>query len=133
MRGVLVPAWLCLCAWQDWKKRQVSNWLTLPTIALALVLRLFGWSSGYLPLTILILAAVLVAWLGRWAGGADAKVMTALALFDARLALWAWIGATLWYMLLFLYGRFVAKDRDRIRLPGMLGFLIGAGAFWLWL
>jgi len=132
MIGAPVTAWLCLCAWQDWKHRQVSNWITLPPIVLALSLRLFGLVSGYLPLMALILTAVLVAWLGRWAGGADAKVMVTLALLDAHLALWAWVGATVWYALLFVYGRFIVKDRDRIRLPGMLGFLIGAGAFWLW-
>jgi len=48
-------------------------------------------------------------------------------LIDALLALWVRTGATAWYVLLFLYGRLVVKDRDRIRLPGMLGFLIGAG------
>lgn len=125
--------WLGVCSWQDWKRRQVSNWLTLPSLALALGLRLLGLSSGPLLLVILILAASAVAWRGGWMGGTDAKVMAALAMADARLALWAWVGATVWYALLFAYGRFIAKDRDRIRLPGMLGFLIGAGAYWLWL
>lgn len=129
----LVMLWLGVCSWQDWKRRQVSNWLTLPPLALALGLRLLGMSNGPLLLLALILAAALVAWRGGWMGGADTKVMAALVLADVRLALWAWVGATLWYGLLFAYGRFIAKDRDRIRLPGMLGFLLGAGAYWLWL
>ena len=125
--------WLSICAWQDWKRRQVSNWLTLPPLILALALRLAGITTGHLLLVVLVLGAVLVAWVGKWAGGADAKAMITLALIDARLALWGWVGATLWYGLLFAYGRFIVKDRDRIRLPGMLGFLIGVGAYWLWL
>lgn len=129
----MVILWLGVCAWQDWKQRQVSNWLTLPPLALALGLRLLGFANGPLLLLPLILTATLVAWRGGWMGGADAKVMAALALADVRLALWAWVGATLWYGSLFAYGRFIVKDRDRIRLPGMLGFLLGAGAYWLWL
>jgi len=128
----LVILWLVSCAWQDWHRREVSNWMTLPALALALGMRLLGLGSGPLLLVSLILAASAVAWRGGWMGGADAKVLAALALFDARLALWAWVGATLWYGLLFAYGRFIAKDRDCIRLPGMLGFLIGVGGYGLW-
>lgn len=133
MIEVLAIAWLALCAWQDWHHRKVSNWLMLPPVILTLVLRLAGVFEGQLILMALTLAAVFIAWIGHGAGGADLKVMTALALIDARLALWAWTGATAWYALLFLYGRFVVKDRNRIRLPGMLGFLIGVGAYWVWL
>ena len=133
MNQAWIVAWLGLCAWQDWQGRQVSNWLTLPPLLLALGLRLSGHAKGASPLLVLILAGVLVAWLGRWIGGADAKVLAALALLDTRLALWSWLGATAWYGVLLAYSRFVAKDRNRIRLPGMLGFLIGAGAHWLWL
>ncbi len=130
---MIILSWLVICAWQDWHKREVSNGLTMPPLILALGLRLVGMGHGPLLLLALILAAVLVTWLGRWLGGADAKVLAALALLDMRLALWAWVGATLWYALLFVYSRCIAKDCDRIRLPGMLGFLIGAGVYWLWL
>ncbi len=81
----------------------------------------------------LILLTVFVGWLGRWIGGADAKVTAVLVLLDTRLALWAWVGAAGWYILLFGYGRIFVRDNDRIRLPGMLGFLIGVGGYVLWL
>ncbi len=132
MIGVIIVTWLALCAWQDWKRREVSNWLTLPPMVLAFILRLLGRAAGPLPLLGLILIIVLMIFQWRWFGGADAKVLIALALLDTRLALWAWTGTVAWYGLLFLYGRSIARDRDRIRLPGMLGFLIGAGWFWLW-
>jgi len=131
--GVILILWLALCAWRDWHKRQVSNWLTLPPLILAVALRWSGLTSADLPLMLLVLLTMLVGWLGRWVGGADVKVTAALVLLDTRLALAAWMGAAAWYILLFCYGRFVARDSDRIRLPGMLGFLIGVGGFVLWL
>jgi len=133
LTGMILIPWLCLCAWQDWKKREVANWLTLPPMLLALGLRMLGLTAGQASLLALIMVAVFIGWLGGWVGGADTKVTVALALVDPRLALWAWLGATAWYALLIAYARFIARDHDRIRLPGMLGFLIGAGGFWVWL
>lgn len=133
MIEMILILWLTLCAWQDWHKRQLSNWLTLPPLVLAVALRCSGLTSGDFHLMFLIMLTMFVGWLGRWVGGADAKVTAALALLDTRLALWAWVGAMSWYILLFGYGQLVARDNDRIRLPGMLGFLIGVGGYVVWL
>ena len=116
--------WLVACAWQDWRKREVSNWLTLPPFGLAAILRQAGFTHTPFLLALTAVALVLVIWRVSWIGGADAKGALALALLDMQFFAWAWLGLGLWYLgLRLVYGR----KCDR-RLPAFVGFAAGAGA-----
>jgi len=130
--------WLLFCAWQDWKKRSVSNWLTIPAIVVAVGLRVWLDYSlyGSVPLYLLGMSALIVAaagigYLAKLMGGADAKVVIALAIVSPILAIWAWIGAILWWLMLRVYA-LIRKDKDKLPpLPGMLGFVAGTFAYLL--
>ena len=57
--------------------------------------------------------------------------MIALAIVSPVLALWAWIGAILWWLVLRAYVA-IRKDKDKLpRLPGMMGFAAGAFVYLL--
>jgi len=130
--------WLLFCAWQDWKKRSVSNWLTIPAIVTAVGLRIWLDYSLYgnvplylLGMSALIIAAAGIGYLAKLMGGADAKVVIALAIVSPILAIWAWIGAILWWLMLRVYA-LIRKDKDKLPpLPGMLGFVAGTFAYLL--
>jgi len=118
----LVLAWLLWLARQDVETRRVSNWLTLPPLALALLYAVGMTAAhglaGDLLTRWLFAGAALVLWGVGWIGGADAKVFMALALFDLHLAFAALAGlallAALWPM--------VGKGKT---LPGLAGFAVG--------
>lgn len=121
---LVVFGWLLACAAQDWCSRAISNWLTLPPLALACCLRLAGRIQGsFLPLLVAI-AFLLVFWGRGWIGGADAKASLALALLGMQVFAWVWLGLGLWYLGLRLY---YGEKCDR-RLPAFVGFTTGAGA-----
>jgi len=119
-----VFAWLLACAVQDWRSREISNWLTLPPLALALCLRLAGVVQGSILPLLIAIALLLLVWKQGWTGGADAKASLALALLDMHIFAWAWLGLGLWYLGLRLY---YGQKCDR-RLPAFVGFATGAGA-----
>jgi Flp pilus assembly protein protease CpaA len=126
----LTLLWLALCALQDWRHRRVSNPLTLPVLILGLGLRLVGLLRGDTLLLVLIIAAALVGWRAGLIGGADAKALIALALLSPHMALWAWMGATLWYLTARIVTHLWARNsRSPTSLPGFMGFLLGALAF----
>ena len=118
----LACIWLAACAVQDWRRRQVSNLLTLLPLALGLLLRLGGVVQEPILPPLIVAVVLLFAWRKGWIGGADFKASLALALFDLRLLAWAWAGLGLWYALLGL-----AFRREGVRrLPGFVGFTTGA-------
>ena len=96
----LICAWLAACTAQDWRKREVSNWLILPAFVAGAALRLVGVGQGEMPWVGLAGVLLYLAWLKRWIGGADCKAGLALALLDLRLLAWAWVGLGVWYGLL---------------------------------
>ena len=71
-----------LCAWRDWRTQRVSNTLTLPLLAGALLARLTGavFEDAWRALGVGLLGAVLLqaAWVGGFLGGADAKAFAGL-------------------------------------------------------
>lgn len=118
LRSVALVFWLLPCALQDYRTRQVSNWLTVPLFLLAWPVALL---AGNLPLTFAVFVGVLVAW--RWGGGmgpADGKIAVGLAGM-APLALAAGV---IVQVLLFLWVRLC--NRRSGRLPGAVGFYLGA-------
>ncbi len=78
---VILLAWLVVCAVQDERQREVSNWLTLPQFLLGLLFAL-GKGGNTLVLTLITLVVFLAArtvWQAQ--GAADIKVLVALAAF----------------------------------------------------
>ncbi|BAJ64766.1 hypothetical protein [Anaerolinea thermophila] len=65
-----------------------------------------------------------LALIGLFPGG-DMKGLVALALFDSRLYLLAWLGAGVVYLL----WRILRRER---RMPGYVGFVVGAVGWWMW-
>lgn len=117
---VTILLWLAVCAVLDLRRREVPDWLTLPVVVLALVYRLLT-PGGWLPWA-LAGATVLLTLAGVLPGG-DMKGLVAMALFDLRLYLLAWLGAGVVYMV----WRIVRRERQ---MPGYVGFVVGA-VVWL--
>lgn len=111
--GILL--WLVICAVFDLRRREVPDWLTLPAVVLALVWQVIH-PSGWLPWA-LAGATVVLTLLGVLPGG-DMKGLAALALYDPRLYLSAWLVTGVVY----LFWRLVRRER---RMPGYLGFAAG--------
>lgn len=79
---VLLAATVLAAAWTDLRARDIPNWITLPAIALALVLHPLhsGWAGARLAAGGLALAALLFlpVFALRWLGGGDVKLMAAV-------------------------------------------------------
>jgi Flp pilus assembly protein protease CpaA len=62
---------------QDWRRREVADWLTWPLFVMGLGAAVFrAVRLDFLPLTISIF--VLSVWYFNWLGGADARVLVGL-------------------------------------------------------
>ena len=124
LTNIGVFLWLLACAVQDWRTRQVSNWLTMTPLFGALLF----WLIQVRPISPwpapTAAALLLLAWQAGWIGGADAKASMALALFSLSLLAWAWCGAALWYLAL----RPFYTRKDLRILPGFVGFAAGVAA-----
>ena len=103
MNLISILIWLALCADQDARKREISNWLTLGTFALALVFLLTtgrtwtGADSGAGGWALLLsLALTLPGYALGKLGAGDVKLLAALAVAtDSRFLLGTFIGAGL--------------------------------------
>jgi|YNPMSStandDraft_1061717.scaffolds.fasta_scaffold15183_4 hypothetical protein len=81
VNGFLGLLWLAVCARQDLRSRQVSNCLTIPPLAGGLLYAAAqGWEA-LLRTTLVLLTAAVLFHLGGM-GGADVKILTALAAFS---------------------------------------------------
>ena len=118
LRHVLVMLWLLPCAIQDRRTRHVSNWLTVPLFLVAWPVALL---TGNLLLTLAVFAGAFLVW--RWGGGlgpADGKIAVGLA----GIAPPALLAGVIVQGLMFLSARL--RDRQPVRLPGAVGFYLGA-------
>ncbi|MBL7163050.1 MAG: prepilin peptidase [Anaerolineales bacterium] len=129
---ILLVLWLAICAIQDYRTGEVSNWLTLPAFALALVARLAGWliSSplGVAPwwMVGLVWALSLYLWHSGRIGGADAKAWMAFSLLGNGVLWSAYFGLMIWYVAMqwsFAY----CGHEERRHFPGFPGYLLGVG------
>ena len=123
---VLLLAWLAICACQDFRTGEVSNWLTLPPLGLALAARLVGWlaTPWWIIFTIWMLALIL--WRKGKLGGADAKAWLTFSLLGNAIMWSAYIGLAIWYAAVswaFAYMGFKMTHR----FPGFPGYLLGVG------
>lgn len=100
----------------------MSNWLTLPVLGVAIIVRILGYGLGDWRFICLLSILVLLGWAANLVGGADAKASLAMILLDPRLAVWAWAGGVTWYFAsqISVYGR-----EKPFCMPGMMGFAIG--------
>lgn len=121
--NALIVLWLAICAYWDVRNGDVPNALTLPALALgALVAVMSGW--GGVAVFGAVLVVLWVAYSQGLMGGADVKILGALAgLWLQALAL-ATIGMGFWVVSRRLIGR---KGRFRAVLPmsiAALGMLL---------
>jgi len=128
--SLLAVAWLGVCAFFDARTRQVSNWLTLPAIPLALVAAWLTRDSRgetfyefVFHLAIMTLPLVL-AWRYRILGGADLKILVVLTLANPLLVVAAWIGVVIYFV-----GLLIIRRSRPARFAGVPGFALGAGLF----
>jgi len=125
VRLAIVGAWLVPCAIQDWKEREVSNWLTIPAFVAAWVY------AGFAGLPVLFLTAVtfIVTYMavqGEWMGAADGKaVVTIVAVAPAALF------GVIAVHLLFLTYRW-ARRKYYAPAPGLVIYTAGVMLTTLW-
>ncbi len=73
---LILTAYLAPCAWQDWRTRKVSNWLTVPAFVVAWPLALW---FGNLEWAVAVFLGCYVAWQFKGMGAADGKLATLMA------------------------------------------------------
>lgn len=119
--SLLATLWLFVCAIFDQRSRHVSNGLTLPAILLALAFRMIQGASGDQTLQLIVMIVPMyLAWQKGLLGGADFKMLFALALLGPGLVVAAWGGVAL-----YLFGRLVLRRVRRMRFAGAPGFAFG--------
>lgn len=118
-----LPWWLLLCALQDWRRRRVSNWLTVPPFLAAGPLAFWLGGPERLCLYVAVTLCVYLIWTEGGMGAADGKLAAFVAAVEpgalalGLVALWAMYGAT----------RLRQRSRapGRVSLPGAVGLYIG--------
>jgi len=117
--AVIAAIWLLVCAWYDWRTREISNWLTLPPFLLA-------WPAAYilhgiagLWLTGVTFAVTYILFRAGMMGAADGKVLTALAAVVPE----SLIPLTLVHGIVAVYLRW--RGTPNARVPGMVLYLAG--------
>lgn len=81
LQHAILLVWLIVCAVQDWRQQEVSNWLTLPPFILALfhALEQGGETLALTAVTFLVFLTARAVWQAQ--GAADIKVLVVLASF----------------------------------------------------
>lgn len=125
--GLLAVLWLLPCAVQDWRRRQVSNWLTVPAFLAAWPLALWLGGEDGLVFTFAVFAGCWFAWQMGSMGPADGKLATFLAAAAPGSVPLAGLALTA----MFLGHRLVRGEAGR--LPGVVGLYVGAALWLLWL
>jgi len=123
---MIVPflLWLAICAYHDFRTGEVSNWLTLPPLGLALAARLLGWLATPWWAINLFWALALYLWYSDRLGGADAKAWLTFSLLGNGILWSAFIGLLIWYAAITWAVTFSGFKRDH-RFPGFPGYLLG--------
>lgn len=75
---ILILIWLNVCAFFDWKKGEVSNWLTIPPL-IGTALYVAVWDRTNLYLFIGALMGTMLLFFLNAMGGADMKILSTLA------------------------------------------------------
>ena len=89
---------------QDWRRREVADWLTWPLFVMGLGAAVFrAMHLDFVPLTISIF--VLSAWYFNWMGGADARVLVGLWGLWPMAGFLGMVCTGLWGLILVLHKR----------------------------
>jgi Flp pilus assembly protein protease CpaA len=114
----LLAALVVLSGLQDWRRREVSDWLTWPLFMMGLGAAVFrAVHLDFLPLTISIF--VLVVWYFNWLGGADARVLVGLWGLWPMAGLFGMISTGAWGLTLILH------KRGKERIPALVAVAVG--------
>jgi Flp pilus assembly protein protease CpaA len=128
--GLLSPI-LILAGLQDWRKGEVSNWISIPLFflgGLAAILRIFFVAGPVLNVMMLwTMAAVTVAAVKGWMGGADWKVLIGLLGLFPVSGFAALIAAGLWGGMAMM----ITRDRH-VRFPAVTAFTFAACLTGFW-
>jgi Flp pilus assembly protein protease CpaA len=127
----LLLLWLIACAIQDYRTGEVSNWLTLPPLALSLTARLGGWLIAPWWHIGLVWVLALLLWHKGKLGGADAKAWMTFSLLGDGILWSAYIGLAIWYAAISWAFTYLEAEGTR-RFPGFPGYVLGltgAGLF----
>lgn len=87
---IILVIWLLVCAWQDFHKGEVSNWLTIPAMLLSAIYALSSGRDAIVFFVLVLIGVFVLFYIGNF-GGADAKILVVLAGFWQ----WAFIAAVL--------------------------------------
>jgi Flp pilus assembly protein protease CpaA len=98
---------------QDWRRREVEDWLTWPLFVLGLGAAIFrAVRLDFLPLIVSVF--VLVVWYCNWLGGADARVLVGLWGLWPLAGLLGMLCTGLWGLVL------VLRKRGKERIPALV-------------
>ena len=123
----LLLLWLIACAIQDYCTGEVSNWLTLPPLGLALAARLVGWLAAPLWSIFAVWTLALILWHKGKLGGADTKAWMTFSLLGNGILWSAYIGLMIWYFAIAWAFAYLDYEGTR-RFPGFPGYLLGLGS-----
>ena len=130
----LLLTWLVICAYQDYRHGEVSNWLTLPPLGLSLAARLASWLTTAWWTIALVWALAIFLWYRGKLGGADAKAWMTFSLLGNGILWSAYMGLLIWYAAVawvFAYldiaGACPEPVKGTRRFPGFPGYLLGVG------
>ena len=107
---------LALAAVQDYKTREVSNWITLPLFFAGVAAMLLQHNF----LSLVLTALVIFFWQKGWMGGADAKVFVGLLGIWYTAALAAFFAVGIWGAVLLL-------RKERKSFPALVAIAVGTG------
>jgi len=103
---------------QDWRSREVSDWLTWPLFVMGFGGAVFrAVHLNFLPLTICVF--VLSVWYFNWLGGADARVLVGLWGLWPIAGLLGMVCTGVWGLV------FVLRKRGKERLPALVTIAMG--------
>ena len=111
---------MILAAVQDYRSREVSNWITVPLFIGGVVIMLVHQNF----LLIIVSLTLLFIWHKGWMGGADVKALVGL------LGIWS----TAAFVSIFAIGvqGLITRLRGKKSAPGLVAIAAGVGLTYLW-
>ena len=124
-----VTTLLIFAGTQDWRRREVSNWMTIPLFTaglIACVWRIFTDPLNGIAVAIMIVLLTAAIWKKDWMGGADWKVLVGLLGLWPSAGIMSLIVAGIWGAI-----AMVRTRSPRVRLPGVSAFAIAVVLTWI--